>query len=322
MKTVSTRRAPMMAKCLLGIALSATLTGTVGVTSATAATARENIAPPEGAGVVAITNDVDEASVITSAEHGNKGEIEAGIRIPGTKTTESVDIVDLPTSVVSAEGPALATHEVDGSIVSAYSTQGGVQTFIQIPDPSSPMEYRFPIDTPNGASLELQPDGSVFVVGSDALPMAVVDVPWALDAEGAQVPTHFRVEGNTIVQVLQPEKNTTFPIIADPDFWWIVAQSAGCLAEVAALSLAAAKVVQAFAKADRIIRAAKALGRYYDALGGRMDLVIGVLKKWINNRAALTRSQMSAIEGLVREGGKIIFNVIGLGTCYSLVTQG
>lgn len=311
-----------IAKYALGVALPVILATALGVTSARADPGGQNLPLPDEVGSVTVTHDVEASSVISTSQLDGADEAEAAIQLPGTTTTDSVDLRTLPVSVVSVDGPALASREIEGSVITAFPTPSGVQTFIEIPALGAPTEYRFPIDVPDGATLNTQPDGSVFVTGEDGLPLAVLDVPWALDAEGTNVPTHFRIEGDTVVQVVQPDADTAFPVIADPDFWWIVAQSAGCLAEIAALSLAAAKVVQAFAKADRIIRAAKALGRYYDALGGKMDLVIGVLKKWINNRGSLTRVQMSAIEGLVREGGKIIFNVIGLGTCYSLVTQG
>lgn len=321
MKHPRKQRGTKITKYALGVVLPVVLTTALSVTAARANTETQNSPLPEDRSSITVTQDVDDSSVISTSQLGAADESEAAIQLPGASTTARVGLEALPASVVSADGPPLASREIEGSIITAFPTPGGIQTFIEIPTAQSPMEYEFPIDVPDGAMLNAQPDGSVFVMGSDGIPVAVVNVPWALDAEGSAVRTHFRVEGSTVIQVVEPDASTAFPVIADPDFWWIVTQSAGCLAEVAALSLAAAKVVQAFAKADRIIRAAKALGRYYDALGGKMDLVIGVLKKWINNRGSLTRAQMSAIEGLVREGGKVIFNVIGLGTCYSLVAQ-
>jgi hypothetical protein len=288
-------------------------------TSHGAAMAVAQIAEP-AAPSIEVATEVDGSTVTTSAVSSG-GSDSVLIELPGDPASDSVDLGSVPGDLQSGSGQPVLSTELDGALLSAYSSELGVQTLIEIPDSASPGDYAFALDLPEGASLELQPDGSVFVNDAMGLPIALLDVPWAVDANGAPVPTSFHVDGSTVTQIVDVSATTAFPVVADPDLWWVVANSAGCLAEIAGLSLAAAKVVQAFAKADRIIRAANTLGRYYDALGGKMDKVIGVLKKWINNKKALTRKQLNAIEGLIREGGKIVFNVVGLGTCYSLATQ-
>ena len=242
------------------------------------------------------------------------------IDLPGTETGDVVDLSEIPREFVTGEGEALASSQVGESTVSAFASDAGVQTLIEIPSASAPTEYQFPISLPTGFRLEMQADGSVFVIDNDDVPVALVDVPWARDADGNSVKTAFRIVGSTIYQTVDTSEVTAFPVVADPDFWWIAANSVGCLAEIAGLSLASAKVVAAFAKADKIIRAATKLGQYYDKLGGKMSNVIGLFKKWVNNKGSLTRKQLSALEGLIREGAKIVFNVVGLGTCYNLVT--
>ena len=237
-----------------------------------------------------------------------------------SETGDVVDLSEIPREFVTGEGEALASSQVGESTVSAFASDAGVQTLIEIPSASAPTEYQFPISLPTGFRLEMQADGSVFVIDNDDVPVALVDVPWARDADGNSVKTAFRIVGSTIYQTVDTSEVTAFPVVADPDFWWIAANSVGCLAEIAGLSLASAKVVAAFAKADKIIRAATKLGQYYDKLGGKMSNVIGLFKKWVNNKGSLTRKQLSALEGLIREGAKIVFNVVGLGTCYNLVT--
>lgn len=268
----------------------------------------------------AITTQADGTTITTTAESADSVDA-VGIALAGELATDAVSLDSVPDELQSGSGQPVSSSELGGALLTSYSSALGVQTLTEIAGSSAPTEYAFPLTIPEGGALELQPDGSVFVNDVQGLPIALLDIPWAVDANGSAVPTSFRVEGNTVTQVVDQSATTAFPVVADPDLWWVVANSAGCLAEIAGLTLAATKVVQAFAKADKIIRAANTLGKYYDALGGSVDKVIGVLKKWINNKNSLTRKQLTAIEGLIREGGKIVFNVVGLGTCYALVTQ-
>lgn len=289
-----------------------------GATAATAANS-ESAGDPIGdvAEPVEVQTEASGAAVTSTASGGAESEIT--FVIPGDVTGEAVELESAPTELRSGKGSPIITTAHDGALLTSYESSLGVQTLIKIPDAAAPVEYAFPFDLPGSDRLELQADGSVFMVDVTGTPTAMLDVPWAFDADGNAVSTSFRVEGNSVIQTIDTSTVTSFPVIADPDLWFVIANSAGCLAEIAGLSLVGAKAVQVFAKADKVIRAAKALGKYYDLLGGKVDKVIGVFKKWINNRKSLTRAQLSALEGLMREGAKIFFNALGLGSCFALV---
>lgn len=259
------------------------------------------------------------SGAVVTASVGGAVEAEMAFELPGEVATDTVELTEVPAELRTGDGVPLATASLDGAVLTSYGSELGVQTLIEIEGPGAPTEYSFPFELPEGLRLELQPDGSVFVEDPAGTPTAMIDVPWALDAHGDAVPTFFRVDGDSLTQVIDTTAVSAYPVIADPDLWFIVANSAGCLAEIAGLSLVGAKAVQVFAKADKIIRAATALGKYYDALGGKVDKVLGIFKKWINNRNSLTRAQLSALEGLMREGAKIFFNALGLGSCFALV---
>ncbi|WP_297006681.1 hypothetical protein [uncultured Corynebacterium sp.] len=62
-------------------------------------------------------------------------------------------------------------------------------------------------------------DGTVGL-NSGRFPQGAFDTPWAKDAEGKEVPTHFEVRGNSLVQVVDFDGNTFFPVVADPRFNW------------------------------------------------------------------------------------------------------
>ncbi|KHK99140.1 hypothetical protein LK09_03775 [Microbacterium mangrovi] len=150
--------------------------------------------------------------------------------------------------------------------------------------------------------------------------IATLAAPWAVDANGKSVDTHYVINGNAVSQVIDANSNTAFPVTADPSVLWWIGTSALCVAEIASLAVGAAKVVRAFAKADKIVKSAKAVIKAYRALGGTMSKVVSLLKKYAKRRSSLTSAQIKALETFIRAVGRSVFNVLGLGSCYSLAT--
>ncbi|PKQ31903.1 MAG: hypothetical protein CVT62_05810 [Actinobacteria bacterium HGW-Actinobacteria-2] len=49
-----------------------------------------------------------------------------------------------------------------------------------------------------------------------ALEVGVIGVPWALDANGDPIATHYEVKGDILEQVVEVEARTKYPVTADP----------------------------------------------------------------------------------------------------------
>lgn len=47
-----------------------------------------------------------------------------------------------------------------------------------------------------------------------------VDAPWAVDANGASVDTYYEIHGKELVQVVEADESTAYPIVADPSWIW------------------------------------------------------------------------------------------------------
>jgi hypothetical protein len=78
--------------------------------------------------------------------------------------------------------------------------------------------YRFTL--PKGSRMvQDSRTGSVDVLSAGGQWLGGVAAPWAKDARGADVPTHFSVRGSNLIQVVDStSKNFAFPIVADPWF--------------------------------------------------------------------------------------------------------
>lgn len=80
------------------------------------------------------------------------------------------------------------------------------------------------LDLPAEASIVLdQATGGGAILASDGSWIAGIAPPWARDASGSDVPTHYEVVGNTLVQVVEHSNSFVYPVTADPRVgfeWW------------------------------------------------------------------------------------------------------
>lgn len=175
-----------------------------------------------GAGSTATASD-DGITVNGDGREVSVAYADVSIQLPGAVTDAPVETSSIPSGLFRGEGDPLLSTAVAGSTVTSFATQDGVQTLIQIPDASSPSEYRFPLDLPEGGEPVLSSDGAVMILDADGEPVSGFRAPWAVDAEGNAVPTSFRLEGQELVQVVEFNASTVFPVVADPDLgveWW------------------------------------------------------------------------------------------------------
>lgn len=101
--------------------------------------------------------------------------------------------------------------------VPATHMDGTVQINTVIESARAPKAYDYPMSIAAGQTLQLQPDGAVYLMNGDGTSAAaVIAAPWARDAHGAPVPTHYEVTGSTLTQVVDFTSATAFPVVADP----------------------------------------------------------------------------------------------------------
>lgn len=136
--------------------------------------------------------------------------------------------VSLPAEVDVNEAQAAGNGSVVFTASDADATSVAVQPLADgrvsvqtvIPDASAPMQYTYRFaDT----TAYLREDGGVDLTAPTAdgvgnVVIGSIDAPWAVDANGAAVPTQYVVDGPTVVQVITPNPDTAFPVVADPTF--------------------------------------------------------------------------------------------------------
>jgi len=139
--------------------------------------------------------------------------------------------IGLPEQVQSAEvsvaqdGSAVGEgSEVTGVI---QALEGGlrISTVITGPDAPGRLSYALPDDV----DIAINEDGSASLSrtavddGTEVLTATIgrIGTPWATDARGQRIATHYEVSGSKLVQVVDHHQDgVAYPVVADPTFWW------------------------------------------------------------------------------------------------------
>ncbi|GAA1130711.1 hypothetical protein [Arthrobacter flavus] len=128
----------------------------------------------------------------------------------------------------SAESPV--TH-FDGTVMYPGETSAnsvivsdlGVQMLTTIAGADAPVQYSYEVVLEEGQTLALIGDGAA-VVNADGSSALIVGDAWAVDANGADVPTSYSVEGATLTQTVEHAAagDFAYPVVADP-VWFLPA---------------------------------------------------------------------------------------------------
>ncbi|MCX6497515.1 DUF2599 domain-containing protein [Arthrobacter sp. 2YAF22_2] len=82
---------------------------------------------------------------------------------------------------------------------------------------AAPSRYQYRVDIPAGAAMKPNEDGSVAISRADGTFFGGFAKPWAKDAAGVALPTHYEVQGRQLVQVVDHSSPTVkYPVVADP----------------------------------------------------------------------------------------------------------
>jgi hypothetical protein len=115
------------------------------------------------------------------------------------------------------QGVVVLSGNESSSIVPVKLADGSVAIHSVLNDANAPKTYRYTFDTNEGTTLVPDEDsGAVIAVNADGGADFFVAPPWATDANGDPVPTRYTVEGNALIQHIDFDASTAFPVVADP----------------------------------------------------------------------------------------------------------
>jgi hypothetical protein len=129
-------------------------------------------------------------------------------------------------AIQTENGTLIYQDTTKSADIAVQPTLEGVRSLIHIKDATAPSEYRFTVNVPQGGKLVTDAEylgeefasGEVYTVDEENIIQGVFAPAWAKDANGNPVPTHYIIEGNDLIQVVDFNENTAFPVVADPDW--------------------------------------------------------------------------------------------------------
>lgn len=100
-------------------------------------------------------------------------------------------------------------------------TPSGIQLEWTIESSEDDHHRSYEIEVDGKGELSVDQTSGALVVKVDGVNTALINTPWAHDANGRSLPTHYEVEGNAFTQVVETDGlDVSYPIIADPRVNW------------------------------------------------------------------------------------------------------
>jgi hypothetical protein len=178
------------------------------------------------------TPAADQAEPVAAGEGGGaeapRPELPATAADPVVLGSEGSSLaISLPGSATAVASGESTTYALAGGpdVVAQALADGTLRLAVTIPGPSSPSTYRYPLALPAGVQARLDDTGGVefFADNHTDEPSPVIGrvmAPWATDANGDRVPTSFSLDGDVLVQHVEFDSTTAFPVVADPSVIW------------------------------------------------------------------------------------------------------
>jgi len=152
--------------------------------------------------VVEVPRSIDENATLTTSERSVQ------VALPFSDQAAE--------AAVTSDGIAVFDNENLSATVPTVHDDGSLQIFTVIDGPQAPTRYEYDITTAAGSTLTLVEGGGVVITDSVGNFAGAVTPPWAKDADGHALPTHYEVAGSTLTQVVDHSAATSYPVVADP----------------------------------------------------------------------------------------------------------
>ncbi|MFF0220524.1 hypothetical protein [Streptomyces vinaceus] len=192
-------------------------TGTSGLAPLTPTTGGALMATSRttGGAVTVMAPSTTTGDVTSSAPDGST----LSVTLPATRSVAAQD---------AGRGTAVYPGAAKDTDLAVQSTaDGGARVLVALNSANAPTEHRFTFKLPAGAELVANEEHGYDVVKKGAtggmFTLGQIQAPWAKDARGNDLPTSYRLEGDTVVQDVATDNGTAYPVVADPKFTWGIA---------------------------------------------------------------------------------------------------
>lgn len=156
--------------------------------------------------------------------------------------------------------------------------------------------------------------------------VATIGAPWAVDANGESLSTHYEITDDGIAQVIETDEDTAFPVTVDPERWWWVGTALTCAADLASFLFAGAKLLKAVTKINKLTKKSATLTKIVQKLGGAKETLKAIynfIKGFIEGKVGkyLSSTKRLLLASLSSTMLNWIGDALGIGSCVSIVKE-
>lgn len=165
------------------------------------------------------TPDSAQSVVSTEVLGTSAGEVKAEANIElsdGSTHGLSIQVADTAANSELAGSKAIVDSKFGQTTVTAESGTFSLVTLTEVATPKLAVKFNLSSGLPvMGTELG---NGKTSLNDSNGVYLGTLDKPWALDANGNSLPTHFELQSNTLVQVVDTSGDVAFPVTSDPSW--------------------------------------------------------------------------------------------------------
>lgn len=156
--------------------------------------------------------DTKNRAVWLSRANAKKGENSFIVGLPNTGGTSQTK--------VTSDGSVVYVDDQHSTDVAVQPFDDSTRVLTILNGADSPTEYSYSVSLPVGGKIVKSEDGGILVFSKDGSLIGGFAAPWAVDADGKKIPTHYDIRDNSVVQVVEHlGNNTHYPVVADPWLW-------------------------------------------------------------------------------------------------------
>jgi len=142
--------------------------------------------------------------------------------LPAAQSPEAVLVeppsftVDYAVSVAATSDDGVVALNTEDPNSEAYiqPVEGGYRVISATLNADGPSTFDYTLDVPSDA--QLHEDGSLLFIEAGAQTFAVLEIPWAKDGNGVDVPTWYSLSQGVLTQHLDLSRVDSYPVLADP----------------------------------------------------------------------------------------------------------
>jgi hypothetical protein len=159
------------------------------------------------------------AGVVADLPAGASGRVTVTSRTSSRSVSVGLPLAAAGSAKVAASGAVVYSDTGRSAAAGVRVFDSGVQIATVLGSASSPRSFSYPLTLPAGAHIQSLDKGGLVFVSADGNALGGFAAPWATDANGKTVATTYQVQGNTVVQQVQTDASTAYPVVADPYLW-------------------------------------------------------------------------------------------------------